>query len=89
MSIKNYFTKKQNTYLKVLQLRYCGRDSIIQVRNRPYFHYGPFGRTKNKMEVVQQNGGGSQFDMSVVNTVFRFEVSILMYQAGGLKRSRL
>ena len=28
MSIKNYFTKKQNTYLKVLQLRYCGRDSI-------------------------------------------------------------
>ena len=40
MSIKNYFTKKQNTYLKVLQLRYCGRDSIIQVRNRPYFHYG-------------------------------------------------
>ena len=53
MSIKNYFTKKQNTYLKVLQLRYCGRDSIIQVRNRPYFHYGPFGRTKNKMEVVQ------------------------------------
>ena len=48
MSIKNYFTKKQNTYLKVLQLRYCGRDSIIQVRNRPYFHYGPFGRTKNK-----------------------------------------
>ena len=53
MSIKNYFTKKQNTYLKVLQLRYWGRDSIIQVRNRPYFHYGPFGRTKNKMEVVQ------------------------------------
>ena len=53
MSIKNYFTKKQNTYLKVLQLRYCGRDSIMQVRNRPYFHYGPFGRTKNKMEVVQ------------------------------------
>ena len=53
MSIKNYFTKKQNTYLKVLQLRYCGRDSIIHVRNRPYFHYGPFGRTKNKMEVVQ------------------------------------
>ena len=53
MSIKNYFTKKQNTYLKVLQLRYCGRDSIIQVRNRPYFHYGPFGRTKNKMEVAQ------------------------------------
>ena len=53
MSIKNYFTKKRNTYLKVLQLRYCGRDSIIQVRNRSYFHYGPFGRTKNKMEVVQ------------------------------------
>ena len=48
MSIKNYFTKKQNMYLKVLQLRYCGRDSIIQVRNRPYFHYGSFERTKNK-----------------------------------------
>ena len=59
MSIKNYFTKKQNTYLKVLQLRYCGRDSIIQVRNRPYFHYGPFGRTKNKMEVVHQNNAMS------------------------------
>ena len=53
MSIKNDFTKKQNAHLKVLQLRYCGRDSIIQVRNRRYFHYGPFGRTKNKMEVVQ------------------------------------
>ena len=45
---KNLLYKKQYTYLKVLQLRYCGRDSIIQVRNRPYFHYGPFGRTKNK-----------------------------------------
>ena len=55
MSIKNYFTKKQNTYLKVLQLRYCGRDSIIQVRNRPYFHYSPFGRTKNKMITDFQN----------------------------------
>ena len=52
MSIKNYFTKKQNMYLQVLQLRYCGRDSIIQVRNRPYFPYGPFGRTKT-------NGGGT------------------------------
>ena len=50
MSIKNYFTKKQNMYLKVLQLRYCGRDSIIQVRNRPYFHYGSFERTKNKQK---------------------------------------
>ena len=45
---KKLLYKKQYTYLKVLQLRYCGRDSIIQVRNRPYFHYGPFGRTKNK-----------------------------------------
>ena len=40
-------------HLKVLQLRYSGRDSIIQVQDRPYFHYGPFGRTKNKMEVAQ------------------------------------
>ena len=48
MSIKKLLYKKQYTYLKVLQLRYCGRDSIIQVRNRPYFPYGPFGRTKNK-----------------------------------------
>ena len=31
-------------HLKVLQLRYCGRDSIGQ--DRPYFRYGPFGRTK-------------------------------------------
>ena len=45
---KKLLYKKQYTYLKVLQLRYCGRDSIIQVRNRPYFHYGPFGRTRNK-----------------------------------------
>ena len=36
---KKLLYKKQYTYLKVLQLRYCGRDSIIQVRNRPYFHY--------------------------------------------------
>ena len=35
---KKLLYKKQYTYLKVLQLRYCGRDSIIQVRNRPYFH---------------------------------------------------
>ena len=50
MSILLY--RKQYTHLKVLQLRYCGRDSIIQVRNRPYFHYGPFERTKT-------NGGGT------------------------------
>ena len=36
-------------HLKVLQLRYCGRDSIIQVR---IDLYGPFGRTKT-------NGGGT------------------------------
>ena len=48
MSILLY--RKQYTHLKVLQLRYCGRDSIIQ--DRPYFHYGPFGRTKT-------NGGGT------------------------------
>ena len=51
MSILLY--RKQYTHLKVSLLRYCGRDSIIQVdQDRPYFHYGPFGRTKT-------NGGGT------------------------------
>ena len=52
MSIKNYFTKKQYTYLKVLQLRYYGRDSIIQVRIDLIFIMVPLGEQK-QMEVAQ------------------------------------
>ena len=52
MSIKNYFTKKQYTHPKILQLRYCGRDSIIQVRIDLIFIMVPLGEQK-------QNGGGT------------------------------
>ena len=52
MSIKNYFTKKQYTYLNVLQLRYSGRDSIIQVRIDLIFIMVP-------LEEQKQNGGGT------------------------------
>ena len=52
MSIKKLLYKKQYTYLKVLQLRYCGRDSIIQVRIDLIFIMVPLGEQK-QMEVVQ------------------------------------
>ena len=52
MSIKNYFTTEQYTYLKVLKLRYCGRDSIIQVRIDLIFIMVLLGEQK-QMEVVQ------------------------------------
>ena len=39
-------------HLKVLQLRYCGRDSIIQVRKDLIFIMVPLGEQK-QMEVVQ------------------------------------
>ena len=52
MSIKDYFTKKQYTHLKVLQLRYCGRDSIIQVRIDLIFSMVPLGEQK-QMEEAQ------------------------------------
>ena len=50
MSILLY--RKQYTHLKVLQLRYCGRDSIIQVRIDLIFIMVPFGEQK-QMEEVQ------------------------------------
>ena len=46
MSILLY--RKQYTHLKVLQLRYCGRDSIIQVRMDLIFIMVPLGEKKNK-----------------------------------------
>ena len=52
MSIKNYFTKKQYTHLKGLQLRYCGTDSIIQVRIDFSFIMVPLGEQK-QMEEAQ------------------------------------
>ena len=50
MSILLY--RKQYTHLKVLQLRYCGRDSIIQVRIDLIFIMVPLGEQK-QMEEVQ------------------------------------
>ena len=49
MSILLY--RKQYTRLKVLQLRYCGRDSIIQVRIDLIFIMVPLGEQKQKEEV--------------------------------------
>ena len=42
--------RKQYTHLKVLQLRYCGRDSIIQDRIDLIFIMVPLGEQK-QMEV--------------------------------------
>ena len=50
MSILLY--RKQCTHLKVLQLRYCGRDSIIKVRIDLIFIMVPLGEQK-QMEEVQ------------------------------------
>ena len=50
MSILLY--RKQYTHLKVLQLRYYGRDSIIQVRIDLIFIMVPLGEQK-QMEEVQ------------------------------------
>ena len=44
--------RKQYTHLKVLQLRYCGRDSIIQVKIDLIFIMVPLGEQK-QMEEVQ------------------------------------
>ena len=52
MSIKKLLYKKQYTILKVLQLRYSGRDSIIQVRVDLIFIMVPLGEQK-QMEVAQ------------------------------------
>ena len=49
---KKLLYKKQYTHLKVLQLRYCGRDSIIQVRIDLIFIMVPLKEQK-------QNGGGT------------------------------
>ena len=49
MSILLY--RKQYTHLKVLQLRYCGRDSIIQVRIDLIFIMVPLGEQKQVEEV--------------------------------------
>ena len=50
MSILLY--RKQYTHLKVLQLGYCGRDSIIQVKIDLIFIIVPLGEQK-QMEEVQ------------------------------------
>ena len=71
MALKEYkklLYKKQYTHLKVLQLRYSGRDSIIQVRIDLIFIMVPLGEQKqngggtdkNKMEVAQGGQGGFQ-----------------------------
>ena len=49
---KKLLYKKQYTHLKVLQLRYSGRDSIIQVRIDLIFIMVPLGEQK-------QNGDGT------------------------------
>ena len=49
---KKLLYKKQYTHLKVSQLRYSGRDSIIQVRIDLIFIMVPLGEQK-------QNGGGT------------------------------
>ena len=49
---KKLLYKKQYTHLKVLQLRYSGRNSIIQVRIDLIFIMVPLGEQK-------QNGGGT------------------------------
>ena len=49
---KKVLYKNQYTHLKVLQLRYCGRDSIIQVRIDLIFIMVPLGEQK-QMEVVK------------------------------------
>ena len=49
---KKLLYKKQYTHLKVLRLRYSGRDSIIQVRIDLIFIMVPLGEQK-------QNGGGT------------------------------
>ena len=43
--------RKQHRHLKVLQLRYCGRDSIIQVRTDLIFIMVPLGEQKQMEEV--------------------------------------
>ena len=43
--------RKQYTHLKVLQLRYCSRDSIIQVRIDLIFIMVPLGEQKQMEEV--------------------------------------
>ena len=50
MSVLLY--RKQYTHLKVLKLRYCGRNSIIQVRIDLTFIMVPLGEQK-QMEEVQ------------------------------------
>ena len=52
MSILLY--RKQYTHLKVLQLRYCGRDSIIQVRIDLIFIMVPLGE-QNKWRTTNAN----------------------------------
>ena len=49
---KKLLYKNQYMHLKVLQLRYCGRDSIIHVRIDLIFIMVPLGEQK-QMEEVQ------------------------------------
>ena len=47
---KKLLYKNQYMHLKVLQLRYCGRDSIIQVRIDLIFIMVPLGEQKQMEE---------------------------------------
>ena len=66
MSILLY--RKQYTHLKVLQLRYCGRDSIIQVRIDLIFIMVPLGEQK-QMEEVQTYKTSCRHSPNMVNHV--------------------
>ena len=51
MSIKNYFTKTIYAS-KTFTIKILWEGWYNTGQDRPYFHYGPFGRTK-------ANGGGT------------------------------
>ena len=46
---------KKIEHEKTIQLKYGGRDGIIQVNGRPYFHYRPLGNTMNRGIQIIQN----------------------------------
>ena len=39
---------KKSEHEKTIQLKYGGRDGVIQVNGRPYCHYGPLANTMNR-----------------------------------------
>ena len=66
MSILLY--RKQYTHLKVLQLRYCGRDSIIQVRIDLIFIMVPLGEQKQMEEVQTYKTSCRYVTYNILNT---------------------